>query len=222
MITLIEDDDGLISALQALFKSKNLEAKHFISGEAYLETVKKETPEIETLETMKNLKAGVILLDVRLPGISGLETFERQKEIIPYNHEPIVIMTGHGEVDMAVSALKNGAFDFLTKPVQTDNLLFNIEKAYEKSYELLEMREFIFNFNVRFEKLTSREAEIAELIALYNPNKSIAEKLGISVRTIELHRSRIFNKMEVSSATEIAAKFEKLAYSKRTFLSKKK
>ena len=218
MISLIEDDDGLTSALKALFKSKDLDARHFISGEAYLETIKKETFEIET---KKKLKAGVILLDVRLPGISGLETFEKQKEIIPYNHEPILIMTGHGEVDMAVSALKNGAFDFLTKPVETDNLLFNIEKAYEMSYELLEMREFILNFNIRFEKLTSREAEIAELIALYNPNKSIAEKLGISVRTIELHRSRIFNKMEVSSATEIAAKFEKLSYSKRTFLSKR-
>lgn len=218
MISLIEDDDGLTSALKALFKSKDLDARHFISGEAYLETIKKETFEIET---KKKLKPGVILLDVRLPGISGLETFEKQKEIIPYNHEPILIMTGHGEVDMAVSALKNGAFDFLTKPVETDNLLFNIEKAYEMSYELLEMREFILNFNIRFEKLTSREAEIAELIALYNPNKSIAEKLGISVRTIELHRSRIFNKMEVSSATEIAAKFEKLSYSKRTFLSKR-
>ena len=218
MISLIEDDDGLTSALKALFKSKDFDSRHFISGEAYLETIKKETFEIET---KKKLKAGVILLDVRLPGISGLETFEKQKEIIPYNHEPILIMTGHGEVDMAVSVLKNGAFDFLTKPVETDNLLFNIEKAYEKSYELLEMREFILNFNIRFEKLTSREAEIAELIALYNPNKSIAEKLGISVRTIELHRSRIFNKMEVSSATEIAAKFEKLSYSKRTFLSKR-
>ena len=81
------------------------------------------------------------------------------------------------------------------------------------------MRKFIINFDQRFEKLTTREAEIAELIALNNPNKSIAEKLGISVRTIELHRSRIFSKMEVSSASDIAAKFEKHAYSKRSFLS---
>ena len=151
--------------------------------------------------------------------MSGLEVFEEQQNIIPLNHRPVLFMTGHGDVQLAVSALKMGAYDFITKPISTENLLLNIEQTYKKSVELLETRKFILNFELRFNKLTTRESEIAELIALNNTNKVIAEKLGISVRTIELHRSRIFDKMEVSSATEIAAKFEKLAYSKKSFLT---
>ena len=193
--------------------------QHFTSGESYLENIDNDSNKLGSFENVNYLEAGVILLDVRLPGISGLEVYERQRQIIPFNHKPILIMTGHGEVDMAVSALKNGAYDFLTKPVDPTKLLSNINKAYKLSEELLEIRKFIFNFDQRFGKLTTRESEIAELIALNNPNKSIAEKLGISVRTIELHRSRIFNKMEVSSASEIAAKFEKYSFSKRRFLS---
>tara|TARA_B100001093_G_C26592746_1_gene912265 strand:- start:215 stop:874 length:660 start_codon:yes stop_codon:yes gene_type:complete len=218
MITLIEDDDGLSSALKALFVSKNIECCHFSSGEDYIESITKEETE-QPFESMNSWKSGVILLDVRLPGISGLETFEQKQKVIPFDHKPVLIMTGHGEVNMAVSALKMGVYDFLSKPIETENLLDYIQKAYQKSNELLKIRTFIFNFENKFGKLTKREAEIAELIAFNNSNKAIAEKLEISVRTIELHRSRIFEKMEVSSATEIAAKFEKYTYSKRTFLA---
>ena len=219
MITLIEDDDGLSSALKALFKSKAMEYQHFSSGETYIDYVKKQEPSENSFDTMKQWSSGVIILDIRLPGMSGLEVFEEQQNIIPLNHKPVLFMTGHGDVQLAVSALKMGAYDFLTKPISTENLLLNIEQSYKKSVELLETRKFILNFELRFNKLTTRESEIAELIALNNTNKVIAEKLGISVRTIELHRSRIFDKMEVSSATEIAAKFEKLAYSKKSFLT---
>ena len=219
MITLIEDDDGLSSALKALFKSKAMKYQHFSSGETYIDYVKKQEPSEYSFDTINQWSSGVIILDIRLPGMSGLEVFEEQQNIIPLNHKPVLFMTGHGDVQLAVSALKMGAYDFLTKPISTENLLLNIEQSYKKSVELLETRKFILNFELRFNKLTTRESEIAELIALNNTNKVIAEKLGISVRTIELHRSRIFDKMEVSSATEIAAKFEKLAYSKKSFLT---
>ena len=219
MITLIEDDDGLSSALKALFKSKGMEYQHFSSGETYINYLKKQEPKEYSFDDIEQWSSGVIILDIRLPGMSGLEVFEEQQNIIPLNHRPVLFMTGHGDVQLAVSALKMGAYDFLTKPISTENLLLNIEQTYKKSVELLETRKFILNFELRFNKLTTRESEIAELIALNNTNKVIAEKLGISVRTIELHRSRIFDKMEVSSATEIAAKFEKLAYSKKSFLT---
>ena len=219
MITLIEDDDGLSSALKALFKSKDMEYQHFSSGETYINYLKKQEPKEYSFDDMEQWSSGVIILDIRLPGMSGLEVFEEQQNIIPLNHKPVLFMTGHGDVQLAVSALKMGGYDFLTKPISTENLLLNIEQTYKKSVELLETRKFILNFELRFNKLTTRESEIAELIALNNTNKVIAEKLGISVRTIELHRSRIFDKMEVSSATEIAAKFEKLAYSKKSFLT---
>ena len=219
MITLVEDDDGLSSALKALFTNRALEYQHFSSGETYIDYLKKQEPKEYSFDNMEHWSSGVIILDIRLPGMSGLEVFEEQKNIIPLNHKPVLFMTGHGDVQLAVSALKMGAHDFLTKPISTESLLLNIEQTYQRSVELLETRKFILNFELHFNKLTSREGEIAELIALNNTNKVIAEKLGISVRTIELHRSRIFDKMEVSSATEIAAKFEKLAYSKKSFLT---
>ena len=219
MITLIEDDDGLSSALKAFFKSKNMQCLHFNTGETYIHHITAGEPNIAPSETLEHWEPGVIVLDIRLPGISGLEVFEQQQQIVPLNHKPVLFMTGHGDVQLAVSALKMGAFDFLTKPISTESLSSNILQAYEKSEELLEIRKFISSFEFRFKKLTSRESEIAELIALNNTNKMIAEELGISVRTIELHRSRIFEKMEVSSAAELAAKFEKIGYSRKTFLN---
>ena len=219
MISLIEDDDGLSSALKAFFKSKNLQFLHFNSGETYLQDINEREVKTPTFKTLEHWNSGVILLDIRLPGISGLEVFEQQKKIIPLNHKPVLFLTGHGDVQLAVSALKMGAYDFLTKPISTETLQLNIEQAYKRSAELLEIRKFILNFELRFNKLTSREGEIAELIALNNTNKIIANSLGISVRTIELHRSRIFEKMEVSSAAELAAKFEKIGYSRKLFLN---
>jgi two-component system, LuxR family, response regulator DctR len=219
MISLIEDDDGLSSALKAFFKSKNLQFLHFNSGETYLQDINEREANTPTFKTLEQWNSGVILLDIRLPGISGLEVFEQQKKIIPLSHKPVLFMTGHGDVQLAVSALKMGAYDFLTKPISTETLQLNIEQAYKRSAELLEIRKFILNFELRFNKLTSREGEIAELIALNNTNKIIANSLGISVRTIELHRSRIFEKMEVSSAAELAAKFEKIGYSRKIFLN---
>jgi two-component system response regulator DctR len=206
MISLIEDDDGLSSALKAFFKSKNLQFLHFNSGETYLQDINEREVKTPTFKTLEHWNSGVILLDIRLPGI-------------PLNHKPVLFLTGHGDVQLAVSALKMGAYDFLTKPISTETLQLNIEQAYKRSAELLEIRKFILNFELRFNKLTSREGEIAELIALNNTNKIIANSLGISVRTIELHRSRIFEKMEVSSAAELAAKFEKIGYSRKIFLN---
>ena len=216
MITLIEDDKGLSDALIGLFETNNLEAEHFISGEAFLESFDKTT-KTNKEENISEISPGIYILDIRLTGISGIEIFDEINNRVKLNHQPIIMMTGHGDVEIAVSLLKKGAFDFLTKPVKTDNLMSTINKAYSLSRELVDSKKFIINFECFTAKLTAREKETADLIAANYTNRIIAETLGISVRTIELHRARIFEKMEISTAGELSSKYEKYSFSKKFF-----
>ena len=216
MITLIEDDKGLSDALIGLFETNNLKAEHFVSGEAFLESFD-ITTKTNKEENISEISPGIYVLDIRLPGISGIEIFDEINNRVKLNHRPIIMMTGHGDVEIAVSLLKKGAFDFLTKPVKTDNLMSTINKAYSSSKDLVDSKNFIINFEFFTAKLTAREKETADLIAANYTNRIIAETLGISVRTIELHRARIFEKMEISTAGELSSKYEKYSFSKKFF-----
>ena len=141
-----------------------------------------------------------VLLDVRMPGLSGVATFDILANKKLNKRMPVIFITGHGEIAMAVDAIKRGAFDFFEKPFN-DNLLFDrIQVALAQSRKEGEMA-VVYR---RLEKLTTREREILNLILVGKMNKVIADKLGISMRTVEVHRANILDKMEVKSAIELA------------------
>ncbi len=145
-----------------------------------------------------------LVLDVRMPGTSGLELFERLVEMALLDALPVIFLTGHGDVPTAVAAVKRGAFDFVEKPFSNNTLVDRIEQALAVSAaELLRRREQRMLAR-RMAELTEREAEVMRLVIDGRPNKLIADALGISVRTVEVHRARVFDKMNVKSAVELA------------------
>ena len=148
------------------------------------------------------------LIDIRLPAMNGLELFERIKsENIMC--QPVIFLTGHGDIDMGVSAIKNGAFDFITKPIKTEELLKRIEDSMIFSKELQKERAFSQQFEARLETLTVKETEILVQIIRGSSNKQISEKLDNSIRTVELHRARILKKMNASNAIELTRDYER-------------
>jgi two-component system response regulator DctR len=144
------------------------------------------------------------VLDVRMPGTSGLELFERLVEAALLPVLPVIFLTGHGDVPTAVAAVKRGAFDFVEKPFSNNALVDRIEQALVLSAAELARRREQRSRARRMAGLTEREAEVMRLVIEGLPNKRIADALGISVRTVEVHRARVFEKMDVKSAVELA------------------
>jgi two-component system response regulator DctR len=146
------------------------------------------------------------VLDVRMPGTSGLVLFERLAErgLLPVL--PILFLTGHGDVPTAVAAVKRGAFDFVEKPFSNNALVDRIEQALQLSAQALLARREREAAARALAELTEREREVMQLVVEGRPNKLIADELAISVRTVEVHRARVFEKMNVKSAVELANK----------------
>jgi two-component system response regulator DctR len=144
------------------------------------------------------------VLDMRMPGISGLELFERliERDLLP--RLPVIFLTGHGDVPTAVAAVKRGAFDFVEKPFSDNSLVDRIEQALQLSADALAQARAQRQSARQLDGLTEREREVMRLVAAGRPNKLIADALGISVRTVEVHRARVFDKMGVRSAVELA------------------
>ncbi len=186
---IIDDDDAIRDALQWLLKTRKVPCTTWPSAEAFLEALRPEW-------------RGCAVLDIRMDGMSGLECFDVLKS--RGNSLPVVFITGHGDVPMAVSALKKGAFDFIEKPFDDSDLVAIVQRALEvdsERHRALSARESV---NERRALLTAREREVMELILAGKYNKVIADELNISMRTVEAHRSKIFEKMEVRSAVELA------------------
>ncbi|MBL8447246.1 MAG: response regulator transcription factor [Zoogloeaceae bacterium] len=186
---IVDDDEAIRDALAWLFKSRGVASTAWPSAEAFLEAW---TPGCR----------GCVVLDIRMSGMSGLECFEallaRESQL------PVIFMTGHGDVPMAVAALKKGAFDFLEKPFDDNALVDVVIKALAadaQSHVAAESRESVAT---RLAHLTPREREVMELILAGKFNKVIADALNISMRTVEVHRARVFEKMGVRSAVELA------------------
>jgi two-component system response regulator DctR len=144
------------------------------------------------------------VLDVRMPGTSGLVLFERLAErgLLPVL--PVIFLTGHGDVPTAVAAVKRGAFDFVEKPFSNNALVDRIEQALQLSAQALLARASATASARALAELTEREREVMQLVIDGRPNKLIADELDISVRTVEVHRARVFEKMNVKSAVELA------------------
>ena len=151
-----------------------------------------------------------LLLDVRMPGTSGLVLFDRivERGLLPAM--PVIFLTGHADVPTAVDAVKRGAFDFCEKPFSDNALVDRIEHALNASLQALEVQRARRGLAERVSELTERERDVMRLVIEGLPNKLIADQLAISVRTVEVHRARVFEKMEVKSAVELANRLREL------------
>lgn len=189
-VFVVDDDDAIRSGLSMLLESYGYRPQAFRSGEEFLTCCSEALPD-----------RCMAILDLSMPGMSGLEVqAEMRKRGIEL---PVVFLSGEGDVPAAVSAVQHGAVDFIEKPVNSDLLIDRIEKAFELQEHKRTNNETDEVVQSRLASLTPREREILELIAGGQISKSIAIDLGISERTVELHRSRILKKMRVRNSTEL-------------------
>jgi len=158
----------------------------------------------QTLEFLETVNPQVILLDVRMPGLSGLALFERLVERGLTPVLPVIFLTGHADVPTAVAAVKRGAFDFVEKPFSDNALVDRVEQALAASAAAIAARRRRQAVQRAVAELTDRERDVMHLVVEGRPNKLIADALDISVRTVEVHRARVFDKMNVRSAVELA------------------
>ncbi|MEJ6005892.1 response regulator [Paucibacter sp. AS339] len=203
MVYLVDDEDVVRDALGWLLRSRRLLSEGFASAEAF-EVMLDARPEGGS--DWPNAPS-CLLLDVRMPGMSGLALFERLIERgLCGEHAalPVIFLTGHGDVPTAVAAVKRGAFDFVEKPFSDNTLVDRIEKALAISERAIAERGQQVQMAKRLAELTEREREVMTLVVQALPNKLIADQLNISVRTVEVHRARVFEKMNVKSAVELS------------------
>lgn len=187
-IFIVDDDPAVRDSLAVLLEVEGYRVRVFDSAESFLEAW---TPQLQ----------GGLLLDVRMPGMDGLELLERLNKL--GNHLPVVVMTGHGDVPLAVRSMKLGALDFIEKPL-SDTLLLEAVRtmiAYEKERQerCREQQEIA----ARLAELTPRERDVLEKLVLGQPNKVIAYELDISARTVEVHRARVMEKMKAKSLSHL-------------------
>ena len=200
-VYIVDDDASVREALAWLLRSRRLLSESFDSAEAFEQALGQAEP----------AAPACLLLDVRMPGASGLALFDRLVERGVAHAWPVIFLTGHASVATAVEALKRGAFDFCEKPFSDNALVDRIEHALQRSAEVLAVRRERQGLQVRLTELTDRERDVMRLVVEGLPNKLIADQLDISVRTVEVHRARVFDKMNVKSAVELANLLRQLA-----------
>ncbi len=188
IIYLVDDDEALRDSLAWLLESQGFKVAAFASAEEFLKAWR---PEFN----------GCLLLDVRMPGMSGLELHERLRA--QYSTLPIIFITGHGDVPMAVAALKKGAVDFIEKPFNDTELLRLVSQCLVTEQEHRARRRQDAEVSRRLDQLTQREREVLDLIIAGKLNKQIADVLGISIKTVEVHRARVMEKMAAQSLAEL-------------------
>ena len=201
VVYLVDDEDVVRDALAWLLRSRRLLSEGFASAEAFEAWLSERTGPGRS--AWPDAPA-CLLLDVRMPGTSGLVLFERLAERGQLEALPIIFLTGHGDVPTAVAAVKRGAFDFVEKPFSNNALVDRIEEALALSAQALLRRREHQRLAQALAELTEREKDVMRLVIEGRPNKLIADALEISVRTVEVHRARVFDKMHVKSAVELA------------------
>jgi len=187
-VFIVDDDAAIRFAMQALMDSVNLNHEIFASADEFLEKIAGQRP-------------GCLVLDIRMPGLGGLEL---QEELIKRGDTlPIIFITGHGDVPMAVEAMQKGAVDFIQKPFRDQELLDRIREALATDEERREAQQHHAEVAHRLERLTNREREVFDLVVTGKPNKVIAYELGVSQRTVEIHRARVMEKMQARSLADL-------------------
>jgi two-component system response regulator DctR len=195
---IVDDDPAVRDALQWLLQSRGVSSQAWGGAEEFLSFAAGDL-------------CGCVLLDVRMPGMSGIELFDRLRGL--HCRLPVIFLTGHGDVPMAVQALKDGAFDFIEKPYDDNALVDKVLAAIAHDAKRSVRDGSIQLLQQKLTQLTRREQEIMQLILAGKLNKVIADELGIAMRTVEVHRSRIFEKMQVRSAVELSQRLSLLGES---------
>ena len=190
LVYLVDDDEAVRDALGMLFKSVGLECRLFASA-------------LEFLEAYDPRRHSCLVADIRMPGLSGLDLQQRLNE--QRAEVPVIFITGHGDVPMAVNAMKSGASDFIQKPFRDQDLIDRIHKALAQDRERREVRAAQNVIRERLALLTPREAEVMKRVVRGQANKVIALDLGVSQRTVELHRARVMRKLKMRSLAELVS-----------------
>ena len=201
-VYIVDDDASVREGMAWLLRTRRLLSVPFESAEHFLA----ELARLQTNwpEPGQPPQVACLLLDVRMPGMSGLALFEHLLASGLAQAWPVIFLTGHADVPTAVDSVKRGAFDFCEKPFSDNALVDRVEQALALSHERLAARVQQRQLQQRLQELTERERDVMALVARGLPNKLIADELDISVRTVEVHRARVFDKMEVKSAVELA------------------
>ena len=195
-VYIVDDDADVREALAWLLRSRRLLSECYRSAEDFEAGVLKLPPVVR--------RPSCLLLDMRMTGMSCLSLFNRMLERGEIAAMPVIFLTGHADVPTAVDTVKRGAFDFCEKPFSDNALVDRIEQALALSAEHLASDRAREAVRGRLEELTDREKDVMRLVVEGVPNKLIADQLDISVRTVEVHRARVFDKMQVKSAVELA------------------
>lgn len=185
-VFLVDDDDAVTDSIRLLLRSVGLHSEAFSSAKEFLDAYDPDKP-------------GCLILDVRMPGLSGLDLQARLEEM--GSPLPIIFVTAHGDVPMAVGAMKAGAIDFIQKPFRDQELLDKVHDALETGVRLQAEWTDRQEIEGRIDSLSPREKQVLELIVAGQPNKRIARALKISQRTVEIHRARVMEKMQVRSVS---------------------
>lgn len=186
---IVDDDAAIRDALAWLLRSRSIESRAWDSAEAFIADYRDDM-------------RGCLILDIRMPGMNGPELFERL--LTQGCVMPTVFLTGHGDVPLAVQALKKGAFDFIEKPCNDNDLADRVVAALALDRQRRQQEASTASIDTRLRSLTQREHEVMERILAGQYNKVIAAELNIAMRTVEVHRAHIFEKMNVKSAVELA------------------
>jgi two-component system response regulator DctR len=195
-VYLLDDEAAVLDALGFLLASRGLDVRAFASGPALLAAVDAQ------LSTSARPLTGVFLLDVRMEPMSGLRVFDEL--VVRRLRNPVLFLSGHGDIPMAVEALKHGAFDFLEKPYSDNALADRVEQALAVDAAMQQTDARAEERAARLASLTEREHEVMQRVAAGKLNKVIADELRVSVRTVEVHRARVYAKLGVRSAAEVA------------------
>ena len=197
VVCIVDDEEVVRDALAWLLRSRRLLSESFASADAFIDW--QATRPVPWPDA-----PSCLLLDVRMPGTSGLALFESLADAGLLEVLPTIFLTGHGDVPSAVAAVKRGAFDFVEKPFSGNALVDRVEQALAAGGQALERRRVRSACQRDYDELTERERNVMRLVVDGLPNKLIADHLDISVRTVEVHRARVFEKMNVRSAVELA------------------
>ena len=195
LVFVVDDDASVREALAWLLRSRRLPSEVFDNAEAF---------QRKLLDGGAISQPSCLLLDVRMPGLSGLALFDWLIERELHQAMPVIFLTGYADLPTAVDAVKRGAFDFCEKPCSDNALVDRVEQALAQSRTIVRAHQETSLLRERQSELTDRERDVMRLVVEGLPNKLIADRLDISVRTVEVHRARVFDKMDVKSAVELA------------------
>ena len=188
IIYVVDDDDAVRQSLDFLLRTAGFTVRTFESGKVFI-------------ESMPSLKSGCIITDVRMPEISGIDLLRRVKA--QDADVPVIMITGHGDIALAVEAMKIGAADFLEKPFNDDQLLDAVRTTLSRDASVAERKAEVAEINDKLATLSNRERQVLEGLVAGNANKTIAFDLGISPRTVEIYRANLMTKMAATSLSDL-------------------